>query len=262
MPPPARPGGQRRAGWWRPQTVGAGSRRPPAAVNVVGGERAWWTHRRQPQRRAAGSTFLAVLAALAADRPVFYSEKDFQLHLAWELKERGCDVRLECDPECFDANAAIDVLVVAPERVALELKYKTRRLACECGGQAYRLKDHAAEDHARYDAWKDVARLEAVVAAGRAGRGYAVFLTNNAGYWKAGRPGTADADFRMQEGRVASGRLVWAGHASAGTMKNRELPVHLAGRYEARWADYPDLQRPWGRFRYMLVEVSPRAPAT
>jgi hypothetical protein len=69
-----------------------------------------------------------LLAALAKKPAVFWSEKDFQLHLAWETKQRGWELHLEYDPECFKANAAIEILVLSPERVAFELNYKTTSL--------------------------------------------------------------------------------------------------------------------------------------
>ncbi len=198
----------------------------------------------------------SVLAALTVSRRLFQSEKDFQLHLAWEMKSLGCEVCLEYDPVCFDGNAAIDILVVKPELVAVELKYRTRLFSHESVGHSFALKNHAAEDVSRYDFWKDVWRLETVVHSGKASRGFAIFLTNNRGYWQPGREGTADAHFRMNEGRLVSGRLAWSPRASEGTMKGREGQIDLRGQYGLRWAEYSKLPGDNGVFRYLLVEVS------
>ncbi len=197
----------------------------------------------------------SVLAALAVRQPVFHSEMDFQLHLAWEMKLLGCEVRLEYDPVCFDRNAAIDILVVKPELLALELKYKTRKFSCESMEHSFALKNQAAEAVSRHDFWKDVQRLEKVVRDGKAAWGCAIFLTNNSGYWQEGRDNPVDADFRMNEGRVVSGGLVWSRLASAGTMKGREDSIVLRGRYDLHWSDYSTVAGANGVFRYLLVEV-------
>lgn len=199
-----------------------------------------------------------LLEVLAKKRPVFCSELDFQLHLAWEMKARGWDLSLEHDPQCFDANAAIDILIHTPERVAIELKYKTSRLECEICGTPLRLKDQAAQDIARYDFIKDIWRIETVVADARAKRGFAIFLTNDGGYWRKGKAGTADEMFRMFEGRVvAGGELRWGPKAGAGTMRRREKEILLTRDYALGWKDYSKFETKNGVFRYLLVEVEP-----
>jgi hypothetical protein len=199
---------------------------------------------------------VSIVAALAeSKRPIFHSEKDFQLHLGWEMKSRGCEVCLEYDPDCFDRNAAIDILVVKPEKVAVELKYKTRRFSGEITGHRFDLKNHSAEDVSGYDFWKDVWRLETVVQSSKASIGYAIFLTNSPRYWRLAREGTADADFRMNEGRAVSGRLAWSAAAGQGTTKGREDPIVLSGRYGLHWADYHNVPQANGLFRYLLVAV-------
>jgi hypothetical protein len=197
-----------------------------------------------------------VLFDLAKRKPVFCSEMDFQLHLAWEMKERGFDLSLEFDPQCFDANAAIDILIHAPDRVAIELKYKTARLNCEVHGQPLRLKNQAAQDIARHDLFKDVWRLERVVGAGHAKRGFAIFLTNDGGYWRKGRNGTADERFRIFEGRsVSGGTHGWGPNTSKGTMRGREQAISVTHDYVFGWTDFAKVTGKNGEFRYLLVEV-------
>lgn len=199
-----------------------------------------------------------LLAELSAKRRAFCSEMDFQLHLAWQMKARGWQLALEYDPGCFESNAAIDVLVFKPEMVAFELKYKTSPHETEFYGQPFRLKNQGAQDVSRYDFLIDVWRLETVVAKGRATRGFAIFLTNDAGYWKKGRDGTADQMFRISEGRSVAGELHWGPTASAGTMKGREKPIPLTRDYVIGWRDYSRTAANNGLFRSLLVQVEPQ----
>jgi hypothetical protein len=80
--------------------------------------------------RVAGSIVLAeVLAALAARRPVFQSERDFQLALAWEVQTAvpKMHVYLESRPK---EGVHLDLEFVSPDlkhSTAVELKYFTRR---------------------------------------------------------------------------------------------------------------------------------------
>jgi hypothetical protein len=204
------------------------------------------------------SSISQLLASLASRRPVFCSEMDFQLHLAWEMKERGWDLSLEHDPDCFDANAAIDILVHAPERVAIELKYKTSLLHCEIHGQPLRLKNQAAQPVSRHAFIKDIWRIETVVGDGKAKRGFAIFLSNDSGYWREGKVGTIDEMFSMFDGRVVGGaELRWGPKASAGTMKGREKAISLTREYTFGWKDYSTFDKKNGVFRYLLVEVIP-----
>lgn len=204
-----------------------------------------------------GDEIKRLLSDLATKKPVFCSEMDFQLHLAWEMKARGWEVSLEFDPQCFDANAAIDILIHKPERIAIELKYKTTHFEYSVHGHSLRLKDQAARDVARYDFVKDVWRIERVVSGAQADRGFAIFLTNDAGYWRTGRDGTADAMFHMFDGRSIGGaELRWGPKASDGTKKGREKAILLSRDYVFGWQDYFKLDGKGGHFRYLLVEVA------
>ena len=201
---------------------------------------------------------LKLLGDLALQKPVFCSEMDFQLHLAWKMKEQGWELSLEYDPRCFEANAAIDIMIHKPHQVAIELKYKTALAEVKIHGQALTLKNQAAQDCGRYDFLKDIGRIEKVVSKGEAARGFAIFLTNDGGYWRAGKDGTVDAMFRMFEGRsVPGGDFQWGPHAGAGTMKGREKIISLTRDYVFGWRDYAKFETKNGVFRYLLVEVDP-----
>ncbi len=202
-----------------------------------------------------------VLRKLASRRPIFHSEADFQHALAWEIHEEapGSEIRLEV-PFRVDARTEyVDLLVRTPRaRIAFELKYKTRRLEAELKGERYQLASHGAQDLARYDFLKDVARIERFVSEGRADFGYALMLTNDGGYWKvAKRQSTIDAHFRLCEGRDVSGTLSWGEHAAKGTTAGREKLIELRNQYRISWGTYSDTASlEASSFRYLLLRVA------
>jgi predicted nuclease with RNAse H fold len=201
----------------------------------------------------------SVMAALAAERPVFHSEADFQHALAWKLQQLLPDANIRLEFKPFPSERFyVDVwLRVNQQIIALELKYPTRRLVVEAFGERFELKDQAAQDITRYDFMKDLTRIERMVGSD-ATAGSALLLTNDSAYWKeALRPDSVDAMFRLAEGRVLSGGLAWASHAGPGTMRGREGELILRHPHRLRWREYSSFDSPYGRFRYLLVSVPP-----
>lgn len=200
----------------------------------------------------------ACLHALAADRPVFHHEADFQHALAWRLHLDHPEAHLRLETRPMPGRVIfLDIAARFGERrVAIELKYLARRLDVVFHGEPFALQDRAAQLIRRYDAVKDIARLEDVIAAGAADVGFAVVLSNVAGYWRPGR--STDSAFRLDEGRVLTGSLAWSATAGAGTMRNREDALTLRGSYPLHWTDYSTVTAgPAGAFRYLLIEVGP-----
>lgn len=184
---------------------------------------------------------LDLMRRLAARRPVFHSEADFQHELAWEARSAGVAdaVRLEQPHDTPHGRIAVDLVIRrGPHKAAIELKYWKRRLTVDVEGERFNLKNQAAQDICRYDLWSDVARLERLVDGGVFDSACAITLTNDSGYWNMGRDGTVDAAFRLHEGRTAHGRLAWAAHAGAGTMRNRVEQIELAREHSIGWRDY------------------------
>lgn len=199
------------------------------------------------------------LGRLARERPLFHSEADFQYALAWQLHldHPEARIRLETRP-LPDRPLRLDLhLVVGNHRLAVELKYLTKRLAATIDGELFELRDHGADDLGRYDVVKDIARLEELIEAGAATIGYALLLTNQPSYWITGRSGeAADAAFRLTEGRMLAGHLSWGPTAGPGTRRGRG-DISLRGQYQLTWDDYGTVPRaPAGRFRHLLVEVA------
>jgi len=202
----------------------------------------------------------AALTSLAIKRPIFHSEADFQHTLAWELRERDpeCVMRLEYKPPHFIERAYLDIWARRNDTVmAIELKYKTRRLSVTLGEEDFDLKDQSAQDLGRYDFVKDLQRLEKVVSGRESTVGYGVFLTNDSAYWTPPRDTqTVDADFRVHQGRIVTGELRWGPGASAGTMHSREQAILLTGVYKFDWQDYSrPFKGPYGTFRYVVARV-------
>lgn len=201
-----------------------------------------------------------LMHALAEDRPVFHSEADFQHYFAWELHEHHPDASIRLERPIppgihLDLNATIDGGITA-----IELKYATSPLTVDIAGELYELRAHGAQDQKRYDVIKDIVRIEDTVAAHGADDGFVILLTNDVGYWReAARLTTADASFRLHEGRKIAGRMAWSESASAGTTRSREAPLEVRNEYLATWRDYSTLPGRAGRFRYLVIAVQARS---
>ncbi|MFM8331220.1 MAG: hypothetical protein ACKN9T_05985 [Candidatus Methylumidiphilus sp.] len=200
------------------------------------------------------------LRDLAIQRPLFHSEADFQHALAWLAHQAypNTIVRLELLFRTDDSSEYLDLQFAnGSQALAVELKYKTRRLLLQHAGEDYILKQQGAQDTGRYDFLADVARLERFVLAGRATAGCAILLTNDRSYWsESARHGTVDEMFRLSEGRVLHGSLAWLEHASAGTKRSREKTIELKGKYTANWKTYSmPHNSPGGEFRYLAWHI-------
>ena len=200
-----------------------------------------------------------LMLGLSKARPIFHSEADFQHAFAWQIHENlpDCQIRLEYNPRPAQKKRMYLDVWVRSLRVAIELKYLTRKLELEWENELFALRNQAAQDISRYDYCKDVQRLEQVAVEGIAKAGIAILLTNDSSYWRtAQHHATADADFRLEEGRKLSGSLAWSNRAGAGTTKGREEPIEIDGSYDLTWRDY---SRPastsYEQFRFLTVCV-------
>jgi len=202
----------------------------------------------------------AVLNNLAEQRPVFYSEADFQHALAWEIQKHLPDaaIRLEYPLLNFDRPMYLDIYVTQLDLVlAIELKYKTRAAEVQIGLEKFTLKNQSAQDIGRYDFVKDIYRLEQMVKADKKVFGYAILLTNDSAYWKTPKnKQTVDVDFRLHNGRILNGVLSWQG-AGAGTIHGRETAIAIEGQYQLQWQEYSEINsKSYGRFRYLMTSVT------
>ena len=205
---------------------------------------------------------IGAVERLAATRPIFHSEADFQHALAWQiqLEHPTARIRLETRPT---RGVHLDLLVdLEGRRVAVELKYLVARFEGVVAGELFDLPNHGAHDISRHDVVKDVVRVERFVAAEVADEGWVVALTNDPGYW---RPGTkrdpVDEMFRLHEGAQLRGTLRWSALAGTGTTRGRDEPLILEDVYSCGWRDYSEVTSSAGRtvaFKYLAFEVSRR----
>lgn len=200
----------------------------------------------------------ALMNALAAERPVFHTEADFQHALAWLLHKMypQAIVRLEKPIASNGRRQYLDVWFQNEEGIAaIELKYLTRALACTIAGESFALQNQGAQDISRYDVVKDVVRVEHLMASSITG--YAIALTNDSAYWTPPtRPTICDA-FRLHEGRILTDTLHWGANAGAGTTRGRETPLTVVGTYPIRWRHYSTVAGcSYGEFRYMVVQAA------
>lgn len=201
------------------------------------------------------------MSRLAASRPIFHSEADFQHALAWDLHARLPDmaVRLELPVHVPGKILHLDLWLAGPTgSVAIELKYKTRGLALSAGGEPFFLKDQSAQDLGRYDFLKDVQRIEQIISSHPGTQGWAILLTNDSSYWKTPNgKATTDSAFRIHDGHSIAGTLRWASHAAPGTTRGREAPIALSRTYLSHWNDYATVSAgPYGSFRYLAFSFT------
>lgn len=179
---------------------------------------------------------------LAAWRPVFYSEKDFQLSLAWVIKSEcsGAEVYLEYVPSS-DLSLHVDIIVKHSGKLyPIEIKYKTKKCTIVSDGLNYSLKEHSAKDINSYAYLKDIERIEKLVYndPDKYEQGYAIMLTNALTYKITPKDGTIYKAFSIAENEEKKGTMEWNAKASAGTKKGKEDPINIKGTYRIHWNDY------------------------
>ena len=210
-----------------------------------------------------------LMKSLSKIRPIFHSEADFQHALAWHIhKERkNCQVRLEYPfQEKGENRKYLDIWLPKME-IAIELKYKTRKLKWEEDGESFELSDQSARDIGRYNFIRDIARLEKV----RLGTaGFAVLLTNDSSYWKSSGKNTLDKNFSLNEGRQLKcpknekGELVglaWSEKKKWLEEDGIDKPIKLGGSYKLEWETYWCFGKENNQqFKYLAVKVAGQTP--
>lgn len=202
----------------------------------------------------------AILKSLASKRPIFRHESDLQSALAEEISTNHRQIVVEREVRMNPTSARVDLLARHNgQSTFFELKYKTRALNLEHGGDVFDLKDHLAQDQGEYDYLRDLERLESLVEATNNSSGYAIMLTNDPRYWTPGRMANPiDRDFRLFDGRKMSRRLAWGERAGSGSIKGREAAIQLRGDYFIRWSHFSELNAPGkSTFRYLCLQVAP-----
>lgn len=179
------------------------------------------------------------LEALKVKRKLFSSEADFQLALAWTIKEQfpHVAIRLEWIPVNFKPGMYIDIVVFENGNIIpVELKYKTKKTDKVVDGERFVLKNQSAQDLGRYDFLKDISRIEFVKTHyPEFTEGYVIMLTNDPSYMKKAKTSVSFVDFSIADGDVKTGSLRWT--AGSKSTKNRE-GIDLNGSYPIKWDTY------------------------
>lgn len=201
-----------------------------------------------------------VMEKLKSKREIFVSEADFQLELAWIIKEQYPDalVRLEYCPY-FNPSMHIDILVIIDNQwIPIELKYKTKGCNKKIGSETFILKNHGAKDINCYLYLKDLQRIESIKdTALEFFEGYTIFLTNDLTYIKKpSKPDCVYKDFSLEDGITKQGTLDWSENTGEGTRKNCEEPIVLKNNYPIKWQEYCKVDGTnTGRFVYLVNKI-------
>lgn len=203
--------------------------------------------------------FAQAMTDLAAKRPLFHSEADFQHSLALELTtgHPKLRVRLERPLQLNGGQSYIDMILIEENiQIAVELKYKTKKLVCVHGGENFSLRTHAATNLARYDFVKDIGRVEALKSCKLISKGFVVFLTNDSSYWNnnSGTNAMGKAFYFSQGQTIVPGHHSWTPNPNIKSIgKEREAALLIAGRYPISWNSYSKISQQ--EFKYLLLEV-------
>ena len=208
-----------------------------------------------------------IIEKLQGKRQIFCSEADFQLEMAWVIKEmyHDAEVRLEYVPT-FNDKMHIDILVfISNKWIPIELKYKTKnskteKMTDQITQEVFNLKNQGAKDIGCYLYLKDIMRIESIKQEVKNNfeEGYAVFLTNDETYLNP--PQNNDCvykDFSLEHGITKHGELKWAEHTGAGTKKGIEDPIILKGIYKMEWNEFSKVneERSDGTFYYLVTKI-------
>ena len=202
----------------------------------------------------------SIMMRLSKVRRLFHSEADFQHAIAWQIHKAipDSEIRLEFNPIPHEERRMSLDIWLPLEKVAIELKYGTRKLEVALPHEHFVLSDQNAVDVIGYDFLKDIQRLEREVEEGRAEEAFAILLTNDRSFWTPSqRTDTVGAAFRIHEGKRVTGEMSWSERAGQGTKDGREPTIELKGTYQMRYHDYSKFARERnGDFRYLVVPVS------
>lgn len=223
-----------------------------------------------------------VLKDLIKERTIFASEADFQLALAWKIKEAYSDVEVRCEYpiKLEEGYIHLDIMVFKRNGwIPIELKYKTTTLnyADKCSivkedGVEYCLKNQGAKDLGCYDYRKDIYRIENIRGKKIGGKpflkGYTVFLTNDSSYLKPPRIINGLKPFyysfsihgfdekKNPVDNYITEEADWLRGAGEGTKKGRDKVITLSQDYKCEWKTNDSLKI-WDKdiFKYLLHEI-------
>lgn len=204
-----------------------------------------------------------IIEKLQDKRQIFCSEADFQLEMAWVIKEmyRDAEVRLEYVPT-FDDKMHIDILVfISNKWIPIELKYKTKKgeMRDKKTQEVFNLKNQGAKNIGCYLYLKDIERIERIKQEVKNNfkEGYAVFLTNDKTYLN--HPRTINCDY--EKFSLGDGRIIKRGEPLkwVRAKKNTNIAdqITLKGSYKMEWNKFSnvDEERSNETFYYLVTKI-------
>ena len=208
---------------------------------------------------------IEALEELKKEKRIFVSEKDFQLELAWKLKEiferkkEKINIKLEfCIEIKNEKPMYIDILVNYKNKwYPIELKYKTKKYYDDSSeDESIKLKNQEARDQGRYDFLWDIKRLEKIknIKEKNFAEGFAIFLTNDLNYLNGGS-NCKDEDFRLYNREIDTKmELKWKNNPSKGTIGKRTEKIKFDNIVKIKWDEYYNFNKENGKFMILIVK--------
>lgn len=214
---------------------------------------------------------------LKNERPVFFSEADFQMALARLIAESNPSIKVmleypyyaEADNKGNSQVQYFDILLTDEDSfVVVELKYRQKKLkkafTDSYTGLPIYLKDHSAQDQGCFQYWNDVHRIEnarasSTIAGKSFAKGYSLMITNDSCYWnKPKKKDTSYDAFRLYDGRKIEKDKELAFREGTAKSSNGDKKFVIRSDYSVSWKDYSNLfEKDSGQFRYLLMEIKP-----
>lgn len=213
---------------------------------------------------------------LKNERPVFFSEADFQMALARLIAESNTSIKVMLEYPYYvepgnkekSQIQYFDILLTDEDSfVVIELKYRQKKLKEEYfdsyTGLPIYLKNHSAHDQGCFQFWNDVYRIEnaremKTIAGKSFAKGYSLMMTNDSCYWKESNKETSYNAFRLFEGRTIDNGYKMAFREGTAKSSNGDKKFVIRSDYSVSWKDYSNLfEKDSGQFRYLLMEIKP-----
>lgn len=191
---------------------------------------------------------------LAINRPIFYSEADFQLELGFKLKSKGHEVRLERPIHAKDGKT-FELDIVVDNEVVIELKYKKIDCKYVIGNEIFILKKDGGGKENRYKIFKDVWRVRHLVERKSFKEGFVVLMTNDEQYWNCVSKKLHAHQFDLSDGRA----LIKGQTLEMGGKKKLYNPIEINFNDELKWVDYRtpnQSDNPNTGFRFLVIDVN------
>ncbi|RUT71546.1 hypothetical protein D0817_06635 [Flavobacterium cupreum] len=228
---------------------------------------------------------------LQNQRPIFHSEDDLKLALAFNIKKNNpeFEIRLErpVQLEMINRNgkgiavrAPIDIIVMdtSGDSYPIELKYKTRKANILHNNENYILAEHGAQDAGRYSFRKDIYRIENYKSSNLNYKyGYVLILTNDNAYFEKNvfKKDNIDKHFSFHNGvilnrsdlswnysKLDKSRFIFNENKVWCNIKSKEhwtcskenfYKLDLLKDYEITWKDFSVIEKT--TFKYCLIKI-------